>query len=139
MVNNIVKEPPKLSGITYINVHKKSRLLHIFPWSVHSWSMHLLSGTHITSLERTQCKAARWAISNYNWGEPERAPHKRKVRAVDLSVCLSFCPYVHDTKIYKSNINLRSIFSCWLQHLRRVWCTALYANVQQTCSDKQHE
>ena len=21
----------------------------------------------------------------------------------------------------------------------RVWCTALYANVQQTCSDKQHE
>ena len=51
-----------------------------------------------------------------NWGEPERAPHKREVRAVGLSVCLSvclsFCPYVHDTKIYKSNINLRGTFSC---------------------------
>ena len=29
------------------------------------------------------------------------------VRFVCLSVCLSFCPYVHDTKIYKSNTNLR--------------------------------
>ena len=37
-----------------------------------------------------------------------RAPHKRKVRAVGLSVC----PYVHDTKIYKSNTNLRGTFSC---------------------------
>ena len=27
-------------------------------------------------------------------------------------VCLSFCPYVHDTKIYKSNIDLRDTFSC---------------------------
>ena len=26
-----------------------------------------------------------------NWGEPERAPHKREVRAACLSVCLSFC------------------------------------------------
>ena len=26
------------------------------------------------------------------WGEPERAPHKREVRAVGLSVCLSVCP-----------------------------------------------
>ena len=25
------------------------------------------------------------------WGEPERAPHKREVRAVGLSVCLSIC------------------------------------------------
>ena len=24
-----------------------------------------------------------------SWGEPERAPHKREVRAVGLSVCLS--------------------------------------------------
>ena len=51
------------------------------------------------------------------WGEPERAPHKREIHAVGLSVCLSlclsFCPYVHDnTKIYKSNINLRDTFSC---------------------------
>ena len=48
------------------------------------------------------------------WGEPERAPHKREVRAVGLSLCLSFCPYVHDTKIYKSNINLRvpSVVDC---------------------------
>ena len=54
------------------------------------------------------------------WGKPERAPHKREVRAVGLSVCLSvclslclsFCLYVHDTKIYKSNINLRGTFSC---------------------------
>ena len=72
-----------------------------------------------------------------NWGEPERAPHKREVRAVCLSVCLSFCPYVHDTKIYKNNSNLRvpSVVNC----LRRAWCIALYTNVQQTCSDKQLE
>ena len=25
------------------------------------------------------------------WGEPERAPHKREVRAVGRSVCLSVC------------------------------------------------
>ena len=41
-----------------------------------------------------------------HWGEPERAPHKREVCAVGLSVCLSVCPYVHDTKIYKNSINL---------------------------------
>ena len=52
------------------------------------------------------------------WGEPERAPHKREVRAVCLSVYLSvylsFCPYVHDTKIYKSSTNLRvpSVVDC---------------------------
>ena len=46
------------------------------------------------------------------WGEPERAPHKREVHVVGLSVCLSFCPYVHDTKIYKSSTNLRGTFSC---------------------------
>ena len=56
--------------------------------------------------------------TNYNWGKPERAPHKHEVRAVCLSVCLSgclsFCPYVHDTKIYKSNSNLRvpSVVDC---------------------------
>ena len=45
-----------------------------------------------------------------NWGEPERAPHKREVRVVGLSVC----PYVHDTKIYKNGINLRvpSVVDC---------------------------
>ena len=50
-----------------------------------------------------------------NWGEPERAPHKREVRAVGLSVC----PYVHDTKIYKNSINLRvpSVVDCsWFVH-----------------------
>ena len=26
-----------------------------------------------------------------NWGEPERAPHKREVRVACLSVCLSVC------------------------------------------------
>ena len=33
-----------------------------------------------------------WDIFNklaVDWGEPERAPHKREVRAVGLSVCLS--------------------------------------------------
>ena len=29
--------------------------------------------------------------SVFNWGKPERAPHKREVRAVGLSVCLSVC------------------------------------------------
>ena len=28
------------------------------------------------------------------------------------SVCLSSCPYVHDTKIYKINTNLRGTFVC---------------------------
>ena len=52
------------------------------------------------------------------WGEPERAPHKREVRAVGRSVCLSVglsvCPYVHDTKIYKNSTNLRvpSVVDC---------------------------
>ena len=41
------------------------------------------------------------------WGDPERALHKREVRAVGLSVYLSVCLYVHDTKIYKNSINLR--------------------------------
>ena len=45
--------------------------------------------------------------STVNWGEPERAPHKCEVHAVGLSVCLSVCPYVHNTKIYKSSTNLR--------------------------------
>ena len=54
-------------------------------------------------------------------------------------VCLSFCPYVHDTKIYKSNSNLRAPLVVDMQRLRRAWCTALYTNVQQTCSDKQLE
>ena len=67
---------------------------------------------------------------NNNCGEPERAPHKREVRAVGRSVCLSVylsvclsiclsvylsvCPYVHDTKIYKNSINLRvpSVVDC---------------------------
>ena len=41
------------------------------------------------------------AIQNvFNWGEPERAPHKREVCAVGLSIC----PYVHDTKIYKNTV-----------------------------------
>ena len=47
-----------------------------------------------------------------NWGEPERAPHKREVCVACLSVCFSVCPYVHDKKIYKSSINLRGTFSC---------------------------
>ena len=44
------------------------------------------------------------------WGEPKRAPHKREVRLVGLYVC----PYVHDTKIYKSDTNLRvpSVVDC---------------------------
>ena len=42
-----------------------------------------------------------------DWGKPERAPHKREVRAICLSVCLSFCPYIHDMKIYKSNQDSR--------------------------------
>ena len=57
--------------------------------------------------------AALDTLSNRDyWGEPERAPHKREVRAACLSVCLSFCPYVHDTKIYKNSSNLRDTFSC---------------------------
>ena len=50
--------------------------------------------------------------SYVNWGEPERAPHKREVRAACLSVSLSVCPYVHDTKIYKNSSNLWGTFSC---------------------------
>ena len=60
-----------------------------------------------------------WSMDNVfdtnimtNWGEPERAPHKREVRAACLSVCLSVCPYIHDTKIYKNSSNLRDTFSC---------------------------
>ena len=34
------------------------------------------------------------------------------VRLVCLSVFLSVCPYVHDTKIYKNSSNLRGTFSC---------------------------
>ena len=49
-----------------------------------------------------------------DWGEPERAPHKREVHAaclsIFLSVCLSVCPYIHDTKIYKNSSNLRDTF-----------------------------
>ena len=50
-------------------------------------------------------------MANCNhWDEPERAPHKREVRAVGLSICL----YVHDTKIYKNSTNLRvpSVVDC---------------------------
>ena len=34
-------------------------------------------------------KHGECSIRVYNWGEPEQAPHKREVRAVGLSVCLS--------------------------------------------------
>ena len=34
------------------------------------------------------------------------------MRLVCLSVCLSVCPYVHDTKIYKNSSDLRGTFSC---------------------------
>ena len=37
------------------------------------------------------CQIFLYNLDNYNWGEPERAPHKREVRAVSLSVCLSVC------------------------------------------------
>ena len=46
------------------------------------------------------CAHKLFYIVATNWGEPERAPHKRKVRAA----CLSVCPYVHDTKIYKNSV-----------------------------------
>ena len=51
---------------------------------------------------------------SFYWGKPERAPHKHEVRAVGLSVYLSVCPYVHDTKIYKNSTNLRvpSVVDC---------------------------
>ena len=48
-----------------------------------------------------------------NWGEPERAPHKREVRAVSLSVCLSVRTFM-TRKIYKNSTNLRvpSVVDC---------------------------
>ena len=39
-----------------------------------------------------------------HWGKPEQAPHKHEVCAACLSVFLSVCPYVHNTKIYKSSV-----------------------------------
>ena len=51
------------------------------------------------------------SLDHVNWGEPERAHINVKfVR----SVCLSVCPYVHNTKIYKNSTNLRvpSVVDC---------------------------
>ena len=45
----------------------------------------------VTVFRYQTLKTVQYAINLFvhifNWGEPERAPHKREVRAVGLSVC----------------------------------------------------
>ena len=45
-----------------------------------------------------------------DWGEPERAPHKREVCAVGLSVCLSVHTFM--TRKYTTNLWVPSVVDC---------------------------
>ena len=80
---------------------------------------------------------------NHNWGEPERALHKREVRAVGRSVCLSVSlsvrtfmtrKYTRTVLIYGYLQLLIAAFKAGLVH----WFVD-YTNIQQTCNDKQLE
>ena len=78
----------------------------------------------------------------YNWDEPERAPHKREVCAACLSVYLSVFLSVRTFMMQKyTRVILiyevpQLLIAAFMMHL--VNCFVCHC-VQQTCSEKQHE
>ena len=50
---------------------------------------HLIWPGMVRTVGVNSLRFISWVRSIYYWGKPERAPHKREVRAVGLSVCRS--------------------------------------------------
>ena len=72
---------------------------------------------------------------NDNWGEPKWVPQIHKVCEFCLSVSLS----VHAFMVQKFIAVIYGYLQLLITVLRCILYTALYANIQQTHSDKQHD
>ena len=59
------------------------------------------------------------------------------VRSVGLSVFLSVRTFM--TRKYTRTVLIYGYLQLLIAAFKAVWCTGLYTNVQQTCSDKQLE
>ena len=52
----------------------------------------------------------------------------------NVYICLLSDPYIHNTMIYRCNVNLQNTFKYWLQF--RIFATVLYPNIQQILHNK---